>query len=139
MRTQQQTTIERPVEVVWEFIGVHHTENHPRWDPTLELWNDSGRPITAGTVLRRRTTRFGRTVDGTQEITEFTPMQALRTHTTDGDTEFDGFMEVRPDGDSTVLTIGLEADWLEPEMAATFSEMMKGSVDGIKRLIESET
>ena len=78
------TVIDRPVHVVWDFYAVHHVENHPRWDPSLELEATSDDPIGVGTVIKRRATRFGRTTEGTMAVVEFEPERAMRVETHDG-------------------------------------------------------
>jgi uncharacterized protein YndB with AHSA1/START domain len=44
------TIVGRPVATVWDFYAVHHVENHPRWDPDLELEKLSDGPIRLGTL-----------------------------------------------------------------------------------------
>jgi len=78
MQLEVSTVINRPVSTVWEFYAVNHVENHPRWDDSLELESTSDGPIALGIVIKRRATRFGKTTEGTMEIVEFEPEQAMR-------------------------------------------------------------
>jgi hypothetical protein len=59
MELEVSTIIGGPVATVWDFSADHHVENHPRWDPDLELTNLTAGPIRVGTVIRRRNVRFG--------------------------------------------------------------------------------
>jgi hypothetical protein len=89
---QEPTVIERPLAAVWDFCVVHHIENHPRWDPSVELEAPSDDPIRVGSVITRRTTRFGTTTEGTMEITELEPMRIMRVVTQDGPIRINGWM-----------------------------------------------
>lgn len=84
MEIEASTVVGRSLSVVWDFYAVHHVENHPRWDPSLELEATSDTPIGVGTIIRRRATRFGRTTEGTMEVTEYEPERVMRVETHDG-------------------------------------------------------
>jgi hypothetical protein len=45
MEVEVTTMVDRPVAIVWNFYAVHHVENHPRWNPDLELEQISEGPI----------------------------------------------------------------------------------------------
>ena len=92
MELQEPTIIERPLASVWDFCIIHHIENHPRWDPSVELDASSDDPIHVGSVMTRRTTRFGTTTEGTMEITELEPMRIMRVATQDGPMRINGWM-----------------------------------------------
>ncbi len=78
MELEVTTVIDRPVSIVWDFYAVHHVENHPRWDPDIELETATDGPIGVGTVIRRRSTRFETPTEGTMEITEFVPERTMK-------------------------------------------------------------
>ena len=78
MELEVSTVVDRPPAVVWDFYAVHHVENHPRWDPDLELENTPGGPIRVGTVIRRRSTRFDPPTEGTIEVVEFESQKLMR-------------------------------------------------------------
>ena len=45
--------VQRPPEVVFDFVATHHFENHPRWDPDLlEMSQTSAGPVGVGTTAR---------------------------------------------------------------------------------------
>jgi hypothetical protein len=140
MRLEVSTVIERPVPVVWDFYAVHHVENHPRWDPSLELEATSDGPIGVGTVIKRRATRFGGTTEGTMTVVEFEPERAMRVETHDGPMTIHGWVLFEAVGDAaTKLTIGGDFVGLEDSMAAQLQPMIERSATTIRSLIESET
>ena len=140
MELEVSTVIDRPVATVWDFYAVHHVENHPRWDPTLELEATSDEPIGVGTVIKRRATRFGETTEGTMEIVEFEPEKAMRVRTQDGPMTINGWVLFEPVGeDSTRLVLGGEFPGLDDSMEVKIRPMMEQSASTIRTLIESET
>lgn len=140
MELEVSTTIDRPVATVWDFYAVHHVENHPRWDPTLELEAMSDEPVGVGTVIRRRATRFGRTTEGTMEIVEFEPAKVMRVRTQDGPMTINGWVLFEPlDDDTTKLVLGGEFPGMDDSMEDEIRPMMEQSASNIRSLIESET
>ena len=140
MELEVSTNIERPVAVVWDFYAVHHIENHPRWDPSLELEATSDGPIGVGTVIKRRATRFGTTTEGTMEVTEYEPEQVMRVETHDGPMTIHGFARFEALGDQqTKMTIGADIPGMDDSMADQVRPMMEHSAATIKSLVEAET
>lgn len=140
MELEVSTVIDRPVSVVWDFYAVHHIENHPRWDPTLELEATSEGPIGVGTVIKRRATRFGKTTEGTMEVVEFDPERAMRVRTEDGPMRINGWVLFEVLGENeTKLTLGGEFPGMDPSMEESLRPMMERSAANIRSLIESET
>lgn len=140
MRVEASAVIARPVAAVWAFYAEHHIENHPRWDPTIELEATSSGPIGVGTVIKRRVDRFGRITEGTMEVIEFEPETAMRVITQDGPMRIDGWALFEATGDrETKLTIGGEIPGIDESMAGQIRTMMGRSAATIKTLIESET
>jgi uncharacterized protein YndB with AHSA1/START domain len=140
MKIEASTMIGRPVATVWDWYAVHHVENHPRWDPAIELENPTDGPLGVGTVLKRRSTRFETPTEGTMEIVEFEPEKALRAKIQDGPMTIDGWaLFAAPSETETKLFIGGEFPGIDDSMA----EMMRGGIEQaaakIKSLIESET
>lgn len=140
MQVEVSTVIDRPVPIVWEFYAVHHVENHPRWDPSLELEATSDDPISLGTVIKRRATRFGKTTDGTMEIVEFEPERAMRVRTQDGPMTINGWVlfESVSEGETRIF-LGGEFPGMDDSMEENIRPMMERSAANIKTLIESET
>jgi hypothetical protein len=139
MRAEASTTIDRSVATVWDFYAVHHIENHPRWDPTLELQAASEEPIGVGTIIKRRANRFGKITEGTTEVIEFEPETSMRVETWDGPMQINGWALFEPvEEDRTKLTIGGDFPTLDDEMEETIRPMIENSAATIKALIESE-
>lgn len=139
MRVESSTLIQQPVGSVWDFYAVHHVQNHPRWDPTIELQATSDGAVGLGTVIRRRVTRFGRTTEGTMEVVEFEP-EKMRVETHNGPMTILGwarFEVVRPD--ETRLTIGGDIPGVDDAVAAQVGTMMDRSTANINSLVESGT
>lgn len=140
MELEVSTTVDRPVSTVWDFYAVHHVENHPRWDPSLELEATSDDPIGVGTVIKRRATRFGKTTEGTMEITEFEREKAMRVRTQDGPMRINGWVLFASLGENaTRVTLGGEFPGLDDSMEENIRPLMERSATNIKSLIESET
>lgn len=134
------TVIDRPVSTVWDFYAVHHVENHPRWDPTLELEAESEKPIGVGTVIKRRATRFGKTTQGTMEVVEFQPEKVMRVKTQDGPMTINGWVLFEAlEGSKTKLVLGGDFPGLDDSMEEKLRPMMERSASNIRSLIESET
>lgn len=132
--------IDRPVATVWDFYAVHQVENHPRWDPDLTVENTTEGPIGVGTVIKRRSTRFGTPTEGTMEVTEFEPEKVMRVKTKDGAMTINGFAFFEATGENeTKLTIGGEFPGMDDSMEEKIRPLIERSAQTIKRLIESET
>lgn len=140
MRVESSTLIQQPVGSVWDFYAVHHVQNHPRWDPTIELQATSDGAVGLGTVIRRRVTRFGRTTEGTMEVVEFEPEKLMRVETHDGPMTIHGWARFEVVGpDETRLTIGGDIPGADDAVAAQVRTMMDRSTANIKSLVESGT
>ena len=139
MEIQEPTVIKRPLATVWDFCIVHHIENHPRWDPSVELQAHSDEPLRVGSVITRRTTRFGTPTEGTMEITELEPMRMMRVLTQDGPMRINGWMLFEAiDGGTTRFIRGGDFPDITDEQAATIRTMMRQTSETIKELIETE-
>ncbi len=140
MQIEASTIIGRSLPIVWDFYAVHHVENHPRWDPSLELKATSDAPIGVGTVIRRRATRFGQTTEGTMEVVEYEPERVMRVETHDGPMTIFGYARFEALGHhETRLTIGGELPGLDETTAARLRPMIEHSAATIKSLVEAET
>lgn len=140
MKVEVSTMIQRPVAIVWDFYAVHHIDNHPRWDPSIELQATSDGPIGVGTVIERHVTRFGRTTEGRMEVVEFEPERLMRVETHDGPMTIHGwarFEELGPR--ETRVSIGGELPDLDESAAAQVRALMERSAANIKSLVETET
>jgi hypothetical protein len=140
MEVEGTAVIKRPIAAVWDFYAVHHVENHPRWDPDMALEQVTSGPIGVGTVITRHNTRFGESVDGSMEITQFDAPRVMGVRIRDGETEMLGRGVLTPDGPTwTRLTIHVEIPGAPPSEAERFGPFVQRSVETIKRLVEAET
>jgi hypothetical protein len=87
LHLESSQVIDRAIDKVFQFYAVEHVRNHPRWDPDIELWLDSDNPIGVGTIIHRRNKRSGTPVEGSMEIVEFEPNQAIGVIIHDGSAE----------------------------------------------------
>ncbi|HJQ75677.1 MAG TPA: SRPBCC family protein [Acidimicrobiia bacterium] len=140
MQLEVSTVIERPVATVWDFYAVNHVENHPRWDPSIELEATSEGPLGVGSIIKRRVNRFDRTTEGTMEVLELESEKVMRVKSQDGPMTINGWalFEVLAD-DVTRLAIGGEFPGMDEAMRERIRPLMERSAANIKSLIESES
>ncbi len=128
--------IEQPVSSVFNFYADKHVQNHPRWDPDIELWLDSDQPLKVGTVIHRRNSRLGTPVEGTMEVIEFERDRAFGVLIKDGPMEIPGRATFEPVGSSATKLI-VSADFpVDKSMEEMLSAAMKRSVSNIKKMME---
>lgn len=129
--------IKLPVSDVFTFFAENHHQNHPRWDPDIEMELETDGPVGVGSVLRRRNTRYEEPVEGTMEVTEFEENESFRTVIREGGFEMGGgatFEELGPN--ETRLTLETTVpESIDPEM---IRNGMQRSVQTIKELAESD-
>ena len=137
---QVSEVIERPVEDVFRFYAVEHVQNHPRWDPYMQLEKVTDGPIGVGTVIKRVNSRSGSPVEGTMEVEEFESNQSMSMIIHDGPMEMRGRATVEPESDErTKLIIDVEIPGMHEAMdTSMLSDGMQQSLRNIKQLIESE-
>jgi hypothetical protein len=128
--------IDRPPDVVFQFIAVEHVQNHPRWDPKMELEQVSDGPLGVGTIVRRRHTHAGSLTEGTMECVEFDPPRALGWLIRDGALEMHARTTFEPQGlDGTRLTGYVDI----PGMTNPLDPLpIRESMRRMKELIEAE-
>lgn len=129
--------IERPVEDVFQFFAEQHVQNHPRWDPDIELEQETDGPMGVGIITRRRNTRYEEPVEGTMGIVEYEPNEVMGSMIKEGSFEMSGrarFEELGPE--RTRLTQSVTVPDSIDE--ALIRSKMERSTRNIKDLIESE-
>ena len=131
--------IARPVADVWRWYAVEHVQNHPRWDPDMQLEQVSAGPIGLGTRIRRRNTRWGAAVEGEMEIKEWVPEHVMGAHIRDANMEIFGRanFESQPSGE-TVLTISVDIPGLDEARAEVMRNGLNRTVTNIKSLVEAK-
>ena len=136
MNIEVSEVIDRSPEVVFQFVGVEHIRNHPRWDTKMELAQLSDGPMAVGTRVRRRHTRAGYPIDGMMECVEFDPPRAIGWAVHEGQVDMYGRMTIESEGvTASRVTISVEIPGapnpLDPLPVAE-------SLHRIKELIETE-
>lgn len=140
MEVEVTTVVDRPVAIVWSFVALNHVQNHPRWDPDIELEQITDGPIGLGTVIKRRNTRYETPTQGTMEVVEFEPEKVMGSRIHDGAIEMNGRVTlVAEDEDRTAITLWAESPGMDDSMVEKIAPLMHRSAQTIKRLIESET
>jgi uncharacterized protein YndB with AHSA1/START domain len=129
-------SIDRPPADVFRFYAENHVQNHPRWDPDMELEQLTEGPIDVGTVIRRRHTHYGEPIEGTMKVVKYEPNQAFDVVIHDGPIEIHGRMSIEPEDEGgTLLTIGIE---IPGSTNPINPALLERTLHNIKTLIESE-
>ena len=58
MKIELSEVINHPISDVFAFYADDHLENHPRWDPSMQLSLATDGAVGIGTVFNRRHTHF---------------------------------------------------------------------------------
>jgi len=137
---QATTVIDRSLAKVFHFYAEEHVRNHPRWDPDIELWPITEGPLRVGSLIGRRNSRSGTPVEGTMEVVEFIPNQALGMLIHDGPVEMRGrtTFEALSDG-GTSITVFVEIPGMDDAMDTSFlTSRLQRSGKNFKQLMEAE-
>jgi len=136
MKLELSQVIDRWPAEVFRFIATNHVQNHPRWDPKMELQQLTDGPIGVGTVIRRRHTHPGFAVEGTMEVVEYSAPHVFGLVIRDGPVEMRSRMTFEPHGqNATLITASLDIPSLpEPIDPAPIQQ----SMHRMKELIETE-
>jgi hypothetical protein len=137
---QFSTLVNRPLSPVFHFFADEHVRNHPRWDPDIDLWQDSPQPIQLGAVIQRRNRRSGTPVEGSMEVVEYERDKALGMHIHDGAQQIIGRTTFQALNDrQTLLTVFMELPDMDETMDKAFLySRLERSSRNIKQLMESE-
>ena len=136
MKLELSQVIDRPSAEVFRFIATNHVQNHPRWDPKMELHQLTDGPMGVGTVIHRRHTHAGFPQEGTMEIVEFEADRAFGMVISDGPIEMHSRMTFEPEGaHATRIKASLDV----PSMADPMDPSpIEESMRRMKELIETE-
>lgn len=137
---QYSTLVDRPLHAVFHFFADEHVRNHPRWDPDIELWQDTPQPIQVGTRIHRRNSRSGTPVEGSMEVVAYELDRSLEMRIFDGGVESRGRTTFEALNDhQTLLTVFWELPSMDDSMDKTFLIKRLGrSSRNIKALMEAE-
>lgn len=139
VKAQASGVIDHPVSKVFQFHAVEHVQNHPRWDPNIELDHLTDGPMAVGKKIKRINSRSGQPVEGTMEVTEFELDQAVTMLIQDGPVKLIARATYEPEeNDKTRLTMKIEfpeIDEMDTDMLVT---AMQGSIQNINQFLLSE-
>jgi len=132
--------IDKPIAKVFHFYAHDHVQNHPRWDPDIELSLDSDEPIQVGTIIQRRNSRSGTPVEGTMEVVEYELDQSFGVIIHDGPIEMRGRALFDAVNDhQTKITTTVELPSMDENMDTGFlTRRMERSSQRMKQLMETE-
>lgn len=100
MRTEMSEVINHPISDVFKFYADDHLENHPRWDPEMQLSLATDGDVGIGTVFNRRHTHFGDPVEGSMTVIDFERDQSFGLAVDDGFGEWFGQLRFEAIGES---------------------------------------
>jgi Polyketide cyclase / dehydrase and lipid transport len=137
--------VQRPPEVVFDFVARHHFENHPRWDPDLlEMSQTSSGPVGVGTTARvvRRQGR-GR-VEGNATVVDYEPDRRAAWDVRFGPFRLQQQAEFVPEQEGTATRLRLSVDtsaqgparMIVPLLRGRFRKTMTQSVRTVAALLE---
>ena len=99
--------INHPISDVFKFYADDHLENHPKWDPEMQLSLATDGEVGIGTVFNRRHTHFGDPVEGSMTVIEFERNEAFGLAIDDGFGEFYGRLRFEAMGESATRVSSL--------------------------------
>ena len=139
--------VERPPEVVFDFVARHHFENHPRWDPDLvEMSQTSRGPVGVGTTARVVRRQGRRRVEGTATVRAYEPDRVAAWDVRIGPFRLDQRAELIPERDGAATRLRLSIDTtadgpirvMLPLLRPRFRKTMARSLRTIAALLEDE-
>lgn len=100
MKIEMPEVINHPISDVFRFYADDHLENHPRWDPEMQLSLATDGEVGIGTVFNRRHAHFGDPVEGSMTVIEFERDHTFGVAIDDGAGEFYARLSFEPIGES---------------------------------------
>jgi hypothetical protein len=147
MRLAVEEVIQRPPDVVFDFVGREHWQNHPRWDPNVtEITPLTAGPIGLGSRARVRRRRGGGRHEEILEVTAFEPNSrwAGRSQVGPFSLEMTALIEPVGAGASRLRLMGdtqarPPIHYLLPVLDIVFRRRMRESLRRIRNMVEAET
>jgi len=113
LKIELSEVINHPVSEVFTFYADDHLQNHPRWDPEMQLSLATDGDVGVGTVFSRRNTHYGDPVEGSMRVTDFERDELFGLAVDDGDGEFYIKLRFEAEGeDSTKVTAAADVPHL---------------------------
>jgi uncharacterized protein YndB with AHSA1/START domain len=139
--------VQRPPEVVFDFVATHHFENHPRWDPDLlEMSQTSPGPVGVGTTARVVRRQGRGHVEGTATVLDYEPNRRAAWAVHFGRFGLDQRAELIPEHGGAATRLRLSVDTsaegpiraIVPFLRGRFRRTMTQSLGTIAALLERE-
>jgi len=139
--------VQRPPEVVFDFVARHHFDNHPRWDPdVLEMSQTSRGPVGVGTTARVVRRQGRERVEGTATVLAYEPDQRAAWEVRFGPFRLNQRAELIPEQDGAATRLRLSIDttaqgpirMIVPLLRGRFRRTMTQSLRTIAALVEDE-
>ena len=139
--------VQRPPEVVFDFVATHHFENHPRWDPDLlEMRQTSPGPVGVGTTARVVRRQGRGHVEGTATVLHYEPDRRAAWAVRFGPFRLDQRVELIPEHGGAATRLRLSVDTsaegpirvIVPLLRRRFQKTMTQSLRTIAALLERE-
>jgi uncharacterized protein YndB with AHSA1/START domain len=139
--------VQRPPEVVFDFVATHHFENHPRWDPDLlEMSQTSPGPLGVGTTARVVRRQGRGHVQGTATVLEYEPNRRAAWEVRFGPFRLHQRAQLIPEQGGTATRLRLSVDTsargpirvIVPFLRGRFRKTMTQSLRTIAALLERE-
>ncbi|MGB7876273.1 MAG: hypothetical protein WBL25_17955 [Anaerolineales bacterium] len=138
VKAQASGVVDHSVAKVFQFHAVEHVRNHTRWDPNIQLEDLTDGPMGVGKMIKRINTRSGKPVEGTMEVTEFEPNNAVTMLIHDGPVKliaratYEAVSE-----DRTRLTMKVEFPDMEEMDTDMLESAMQTSIRNIDQLLKT--
>jgi len=121
-RFQRTYRVARAADEVFDVIGTHLYENHPRWErEVVAIRPITPGPVHAGSRAVMVREEYGRRTEGTYEVTAFEPGRLVAARHLDGPMDLDLSFRLAPlDGATSDLTVTVNMAlrgrlrWLSP-------------------------
>src|SRR3990170_621421 len=138
--------VRRPVEEVFDFVGTHYFENHPRWEhEVMEVRKVTDGPIGVGSRAVMVREEYGRRSEAPLEITAFEPPRTIAFKHLGGPMLFELTLVMTPAGATSTdlsahVQIGLHGRYrlLTPMFAFNLPRISKRIIRTMVELIEAE-
>jgi hypothetical protein len=139
--------VQRPPEAVFDFVAMHHFENHPRWDPDLvEMSQTSPGPVGVGSTARVVRRQGSRVVEGTATLYAYEPHRVAAWDVRFAPFRLDQQAEFIPERGGAATRLRLRIDTtahgpvrvILPLLRARFRKTMTQSLRTIAALLEDQ-
>jgi len=140
VKAQASGAIDHPVSKVFQFHAIEHVQNHPRWDPDIQLEQMSDSPMGVGKMIKRINSRSGKPVEGTMEVVEFEPNHVVTMIIHDGPVKLIARVTYEAEGENrTTLTMNIEFPDLDEIDTNLLVSRMQRSIQNVNQLLDSES